>query len=263
MDLIALIKQKRQTLFSIFLVFLVVGLLVLLTQDFKYSTKSKILVIQEGAGRVDPYSVSRSVEYLSDLLTRVVYSNSFYESVMESDFNIDKNYFGDTSIKQSKAWKKTVSAKSLEDSGIINISVYHKDNYQATQIALAVNHVLITKHQNFHGLGSSVKINVIDQPIASTYPTKPNLMYALLIIIAGSLFFGLVYIYLFPEKKYDIHLFGHKSRIPKNKNLPPMNRVASTMRNIEENRGAKMPEKEDENNYENVKKSGDIDNLFQ
>lgn len=260
MDLTSLIRKKRQTLFSIFLVFLVVGLLVLLTQNFKYSTKSKILVIQEGAGRVDPYSVSRSVEYLSDLLTRVVYSNSFYQSVMESDFNIDKNYFGDTSIKQSKIWKKTVAAKSLEDSGIININIYHQDNYQATQIALAVNHVLITKHQNFHGLGSSVKINVIDQPIASTYPTKPNLVYVLLIILAVSLFFGLIYIYLFPENKYDINFFERKKKVLKNKNLPQINKVASTMRELENNRRGEVSK---DHSYESIKESGDIDNLFE
>lgn len=211
MDLVSLIRQKRQTLVSIFLIFLVIGLLFVLTQEFKYGTKSKLLVIQEGAGRVDPFSVSRSVEYLSDLLTRVVHSNSFFEDVMNSDFDIDKGYFGSNSIKQMKTWKKTVSAKSLDDSGIININVYHQDSYQAGQIALAVNHVLIAKHQSYHGLGSSVKINVIDQPVSSAYPIKPNLPLALVIIIAVSLFFGLIYIYLFPEKKYDIHFFGGKN----------------------------------------------------
>ncbi len=211
MDLVSLIRQKRQTLISIFLIFLVIGLLFVLTQEFKYGTKSKLLVIQEGAGRVDPFSVSRSVEYLSDLLTRVVHSNSFFEDVMNSDFDIDTGYFGPNSIKQMKTWKKTVSAKSLDDSGIININVYHKDNYQASQIALAVNHVLIAKHQSYHGLGSSVKISVIDQPVSSAYPVKPNLPLALVIIIAVSLFFGLIYIYIFPERKYDIHFFGQRN----------------------------------------------------
>ena len=212
MDLMNIIRQKRQTLISIFLIFMVIGLVLFLSQDFKYGAKSKILIIQGGAEKVDPFSVSRSVEYLSDLLSKVVYSYSFYESVMSSDFNIDEQYFGETSNKKMKIWKETVSAKSLDDSGIININVYHKDPYQAKQIALAVNHVLMTSHQNYHGLGTSVKINVIDQPVASSYPIKPNLLYTLVIIIAVSLFFGLTYIYLFPEQKYDIHLFGKKHK---------------------------------------------------
>jgi len=212
MDLIALIKQKRQTLFSIFLVFLVVGLLVLLTQDFKYSTKSKILVIQEGYGRVDPYAVSRSVEYLSDLFSRVIYSNSFFSFVMSSDFDIDKNYFGEDATKQMKKWKKTVSAKAIENSGIININVYHPDANQAKQIALAVNHALITQNQNYQGLGDSVKVSVLDQPVVSKYPVKPDLVLNFLFIVGLSLLFGLVYIYVFPEEKYSLNFFGKKKK---------------------------------------------------
>ncbi|HPT08665.1 MAG TPA: hypothetical protein PLE28_03155 [bacterium] len=273
MDLIGLIKQKKYTIISVFLIFLVVGLLFLLTQDFKYGTKSKILVIQEGAGKVDPYSVSRSIEYLSDLFTKVVYSNSFFESVMKSDFDIDESYFGSTSNDMTKQWKKTVSAKALEDSGIIIINVYHKDNYQATQIALAINHVLITGHQNYHGLGDSVKINVIDQPVVSNYPVKPNLIYNFIIILAGSLFFSLVYIYLFPEKKYDINLFLNRPK--KEIKIEPVvdNKVNNNrlINNLDYN---EIQAKTETNNlvdnkiketidFDEIKRSGDINNLFE
>lgn len=276
MDLIGLIKQKRHTIISVFLIFLVVGLLFLLTQDFKYGTKSKILVIQEGAGKVDPYSVSRSVEYLSDLFTKVVYSNSFFESVMKSDFDIDQSYFGETSNDMTKQWKKTVSAKALEDSGIIVISVYHKDSYQATQIALAINHVLITEHQNYHGLGDSVKINVIDQPVVSNYPVKPNLIYNFFIILAGSLFFSLIYIYLFPEKRYDINLFvGRSRRDAKTKSVITervntdrlignldYNELRQSAENIKNENMVNNTIKETVD-FNEIRRSGDINNLFE
>ncbi len=263
MDLVNLIRQKRQTLISIFLIFFVIGLFVVLTQDFKYGSKSKILVIQEGAGRVDPFAVSRSVEYLSGLFTRVIQSNSFFESVMQSDFNINKDYFGQSSIKQMKIWRKTVSAKSSDDSGIININVYHKDNYQATQIALAVNHVLINKHQSFHGLGSSVKISVIDQPLASTYPVKPNLIFSLLLIIALSLFFGLVYAYLFPEKKYDLNFFSNNKIKNKKSSINQNRDINNNPININVNRSEQSVNPSKKNNYEEIKNSGNINNLFE
>lgn len=272
MELTNLLKQKRQTLISIFLLFLVIGLLVVLMQDFKYGAKSKILVIQGGAERVDPFSVSRSVEYLSDLFTKVVYSNTFFDSVMESDFNIDKNYFGQSFDKKMKTWRNTVSAKSLEDSGIIVINVYHEDSYQASQIALAVNHVLISNNQDYHGLGSSVKINVIDQPIVSSYPVKPNLIYSLLIIIAGSLFVGLVYIYLFPESKYDVNFFGKKQK--KYNHVAPIIPAQSLVERVMEKDGLvaidKIIQKENINlnknnrdDYSDIKESGDINSLFE
>ena len=212
MDLSNLLKQKRQTLVSIFLIFLIIGAGFVLLQDFKFGTKSKILVIQEGYGRVDPYAVSRSVEYLSDLFSRVVYSNSFFSFVMSSDFDIDKNYFGEDATKQMKKWKKTVSAKAIENSGIININVYHPDANQAKQIALAVNHALITQNQNYQGLGDSVKVSVLDQPVVSKYPVKPDLVLNFLFIVGLSLLFGLVYIYIFPEEKYSLNFFGKKKK---------------------------------------------------
>jgi len=249
MDLVTIIRKKRQSLFSIFLIFLLISSVIIFTQEFKYGTKSKILVIQEGAGRVDPFAVSRSVEYLSDLFSRVVHSNSFFEAVMDSDFDIDKQYFSGNSIKKMKTWKKTVSAKRLEDSGIVNVSVYHKDSYQASQIALAVNHVLINSHQTYHGLGSSVKISVIDQPISSNYPVKPNLLYSFLIVVASSLLFGLIYIYLFPESKYDLNIFRKKEK--KIKVIP------------ETKKEVYGEVKKDVGNLNNLDREADIDNLFE
>ncbi|MFA6327775.1 MAG: hypothetical protein WCX15_02760 [Bacilli bacterium] len=272
MDLIGLLKQKRQTIISVFLILLVIGLLFLLTQNFKYGTKSKILVIQEGAGKVDPYSVSRSVEYLSDLFSKVIYSNAFFESVMNSDFDIDKSYFGEDYNDMMKNWKKTVSTKTLEDSGIMVISVYHEDNYQATQIALAVNHVLINEHQNYHGLGNSVKLSIIDQPVTSNYPIKPNLVYYFIVLISVSLFISLIYIYLFPERKYDINFFGEqkpkkiilekeiKQNISNNISKVELKNKASENNNIED---VEIEDVKETINYNEIRKSGDISNLFE
>lgn len=264
MDLSNLLKQKRQTLLSIFLIFLIIGSGFILTQDFKFGTKSKILVIQEGYGRVDPFAVSRSVEYLSDLFSRVVYSNSFFSFVINSDFGIDKNYFGEDSTKQMKKWKKTLSAKSVENSGIININVYHPDASQAKQIALAVNHALITQNQNYQGLGDSVKISVLDQPIVSKYPVKPDLILNFLFLLGLSLLFGLAYIYVFPENKYDINLFtGRKKNKtvlnPADKNVlankdKDLNR--ESLNKIENNRNY------EEGNNENDDDSASIENLL-
>jgi capsular polysaccharide biosynthesis protein len=176
MEFNELIKAKKQTLISFFLIFLLLGAVFTGLQTFKYGASSKLLVIQEGASGVDPFAVSRSVEYLSGLFSQVVYSNSFFNLVKESGFNIDQSYFSGDSIKQMKLWQKTVSAKSVENTGVINLTVYHPSAYQAKQIALAVNHVLMTQNSNYQGIGSSVKITVMDEPLVSNYPNQPNLL---------------------------------------------------------------------------------------
>lgn len=264
MDLSSLLKQKRQTLLSIFLIFLVIGSAFVLLQEFKFGTKSKILVIQEGYGRVDPYAVSRSVEYLSDLFSRVIYSNSFFSLVVSSDFDIEEGYFGEDATKQMKKWKKTISAKAVENSGIININIYHPDASQAKQIALAVNHILITQNQNYQGLGDSVKISVLDQPVVSKYPVKPDLFFNLLFILGLSLLFGLVYIYIFPEEKYDLNFFVSKNRVKRNienkrnvnrEEVSDLNRQNNRIVDESRNKTTKVEEDEDDD-------SGSIDNVF-
>jgi len=212
MEFKTFLKSKRSTFFIFFLTFLIIGAAITGLQSFKYGTKSKLLVIQKGGSGVDPFAVSRSVEYLSGLFSQVVYSNSFFEAVVKSEgYNIDANYFTNDSTKQMKIWRRTVSAKSLENTGIINISVYHPDPYQAKQIALAVNNVLMTQNYRYQGLGESVEVSVLDQPIVSNYPIKPNLLINLAVIIFGSLAAGFIYIYIFPEEKYSLRLFSQKT----------------------------------------------------
>ena len=93
MEFNELIKSKKQTLISFFLIFFLLGAIFTGLQTFKYSASSKLLVIQEGASGVDPFAVSRSVEYLSGLFSQVVSSNSFFNLVKEAGFNIDRSYF--------------------------------------------------------------------------------------------------------------------------------------------------------------------------
>ena len=206
------LKRKKNTIISIILLFVFLGGVLTFSQTFKYGAKSQILVIQEGGAGVDPFAVSRSVEYLSTLFSQVIYSNSFYDLVMESNYNIDKNYFAGDSTQRMKKWRKTVDAKSLTDSGMINITVYHSDVYQAKQIALAINQVLVTQNSNYQGMGSSVRIMVIDQPVVSSYPLKPNLPINLIVSIILGVLCAFSYTYIFPEEKYNFSLWAKKKK---------------------------------------------------
>lgn len=238
-------KTKLKIIAIITVIVLLLAGALTVVREFKYGTNSQLLVIQEGAQGVDPFAVSRSVEYLSKLLSQVVYSNSFFNLVMGSNYTIDKSYFGTDSNEQMKLWKKTVSAKNNQDSGIIDISVYHPDPYQAKQIALAVNDVLITKNSNYQGIGDSVKVNIIDQPIVSKFPVQPNLPVNLALAILCGILFGLAYVYLFPEN----NTIKKKERV---KNIVPQSNIEYILhQNVE------TPEKPD-----NYSARGSIDNLL-
>jgi len=207
---VKLILNKKQTLFSLLVVCLSIAIIFSAVQPFKYGSSLNLLTVISMKDTTDPYVASRSNEYLSSLLARVTSSSSFFDQVMSSNFNIDKNYFSGTDKQKMKKWTKTVEAKSIADSGIIAINVYHTDRAQAEEIAKAVAYTLETNNAQYHGLGDTVAIKEIDKPITSTFPVKPNVLINLSLAISFAILLFLGYIYLFPEEKYDIRFWPKK-----------------------------------------------------
>jgi len=193
-------------------IFLAIGLGLTMLQPFKYGAESNALVVLSNPNGADPYSIDRSNQYLGNVLAKVIVSGSFYEEVMNSGFNIERSYFSEDSnaMKEIKEWNKTVGAKSLLDSGIIQINVSHPDKYQTEQIARAINYVLITKHQAYDGTGNNVAIKIIDKPVVSSLPVSPNIFLNLSFSLLLGLLTAVAYIYLFPERKYDLRLWPKK-----------------------------------------------------
>lgn len=203
-DFILLLARKKVTIFFIVIIFLILAIILSIIQPFKYGSSSQVLVIQNYANP-DPYATSKSAEYLSNILAKVISSNSFFNSVLGSGYFIDKIYFGQTINGQMKIWNKTISAKAVNDSGIISLNVYHTDSAQAELINRAVVYTLQTKHGLYHG-GGDISIKVIDEPITSNYPVQPNLILNFGLSLVLGLIFSLAFVYLFPEEKYDIKL---------------------------------------------------------
>lgn len=203
--------KKKQTLAALLLIFLAAAIIFSAVQPFKYNSNLKLLTIVSFKETVDPYTASRSNEYLSNLLARIVISGTFFEKIKDSGFNIDKNYFSGNEKKQMKKWGQTVKAKSIADTGMISIDVYHTDRAQAEEIAKAVAYTLQTTNSQYHGFGNSVEIKIIDEPLTSNYPVLPSVPLNLGLAVAFAIIFFLCYIYLFPEERYDIRLWPKKS----------------------------------------------------
>ncbi|PIV47213.1 hypothetical protein COS21_01145 [bacterium (Candidatus Gribaldobacteria) CG02_land_8_20_14_3_00_41_15] len=261
-DFLSLIKKKRGTIASLVFIFLILASILTIIQPIKYGSSAQVLVIQNFAN-ADPYQASKSTEYLSNILAKVVYSNSFFENVLSSGYFVDKNYFGKTVKDQMKAWSKTVSAKAINDSGIISLAVYHTDRAQAESIAQAIIYTLQTKHGLYHGNGSNVSIKIIDEPITSNYPVKPNLILNLGLALVLGLLFSLVYIYLLPEEKYSFRLIPKSTKKP----VEPIRQFAMPAPDFE---AAESDVQEKEIEYDNddldiheeIARQGNMKNIF-
>lgn len=199
-DFIKLFKKRQTTVISITLIFVIVGLIITLLQPLKYSAKSRLLILQPNTS-ADAYTVARSNEYVGGLISQVIYSGSFLDSLKSSNAVFDRNYFNDTYKKNVKKWGKTVFARSSGDTGVIDIEIYHTNPEEAKRISLAVNQLIISGQSPYKFNPDQTKISVIDEPVVSTFPVKPSIPTN----FAMSLLFGFLaacsYIYLFPKER--------------------------------------------------------------
>lgn len=194
------LKNRKGKVLSWLLIFIAVAALMSFSQPLKYEASSRILIIQEGAAG-DPYTIAKSNQYISSLLAEAVQSGSFFEMLSSSGQNIDRSYFRGDYKQQLKTWKKTVEARSLSDTGVMEIKVYHPDTTQAYQISLAINNLIANQNSYYQSASNNVKIKVIDQPTISSLPAKPDLALNFGAAIIFGFVFGLAYVYYFPESR--------------------------------------------------------------
>lgn len=209
-DFVNVASRKKQTIVSVVILFIALTAVLTFIQPFKYSAQTKILVVQTAPAGIDPYQVAKANEYVANTLSKVIISNSFFNEVLNAGFNINRNYFSVDPKKQLTEWKNTISAQSSNNSGLIDITVYHRDRYQADQIIRGINAVIKEKHQYYHGSGDQVNVRIIDQPFSSNFPVQPNIPANFAAGVLLGLIFALSYIYLFPEKNYNLKLYNKK-----------------------------------------------------
>jgi hypothetical protein len=140
-----------------------------------------------------------------------------------------------------------VAAQPLNDTGIINLTVYHEDRAQADQIMRAVISTMLAKHQEYHGAGDQVGIRTIDQPVTSNAPVKPNIFLNLLAGLVMGIIFSFVYVYLYPEEKYNIDKIFHKPLAQPSPNL--INKINHEEKVISNEPVKPMPVNTNFNNY--------------
>lgn len=212
-ELIQFIRRKWQTILAFVVGLTVLAVIGSAVQPQKFRAEQRFLVVQTHAEDVDPYAATRSTEYLANLFSEVMYSQSFMNQVFVSGYAVDRAEFPSESKKLKKAWQKTVQTRVLGDTGILEVFVYHEDRYQAEQISLAVGQVLRTKHTQYHGRGRAVQIQTIDAPIVSLRPVQPDVLLNAAVAAVLGLIAGLAFVYAFPKR--ELRLIGERLVEPK------------------------------------------------
>ena len=181
-------EWKRIVLFGI--VAAVFGAALSLIFPLRYSSTMRLLIIQKQLSQSDPYTAIKATEGIADNLGPIIYTTSFFEKVMAAKFNIDQSVFSADEIKKRRQWREMIATQVTRGSGMLVVTVYHVDRDQAEQIARAIAFVLTTEGWQYVG-GGDLQIKLVDQPLQSRFPVRPNIpanafMGFVLGIIAGS-----------------------------------------------------------------------------
>jgi len=201
--------HRSHTVFFFGLLGLVLAMIISFVQPLRYSSTVRLLILQDLGSSVDAYTASRSEERVAEDLSTIIYTSTFFDQVFSSGFPLDKKNFPNDDIKRRKEWARTVDATVAHGTGLLTITTYNTDVTQAEQLVRAISAVL-TAHVKDYTSGGNVEMRLVDAPLNSQWPVKPNI----LANIASGFFLGglvgAVYVLLNLERIRRRHQFVHE-----------------------------------------------------
>ncbi len=144
-------------------------------QEPQYKASSRILVVQKQALGQDIYTISKSAQYLTKILKEGIYSDTFFEEIISSPYQVEVSDFSELSKERRQEWKKRVNVLIIRDLGVMEINVSYPQKEKAEQINWAIVSVLEKNHQFYHGGEDNIEVKILDKPLVSENPISINL----------------------------------------------------------------------------------------
>ena len=201
-NILTRIKNKWQLIVYMTLVLGAVAFFVSTLIPPKYRSDITVLFV---AKSVDTFSASRSAEYLGAVFSQVVYTDSFMSDVLESPQNIEKRFSLDPK-KRKKQWENGVMINKIDNTGILEISVFDTERAEAQKIAEGIGWNFVNNSKKYHGSEGSVEAKVINGPITTTKPAQPNVFVNAILGALIGLVGSLLLVFFF--KDFDLKLFA-------------------------------------------------------
>ncbi len=229
------IKEKWQTIMVLVFMVVAISFSVSIFIPAKYSSEIKMIIIQNHQSEeVDAFSAAKSAEYLSDIISNIIFTDSFIENTLNAPFDMVDN-LPRISEKRMKAWIKKIDIDKQNNTGILNIMAFDKSRVQAEKIAESISWALNTKGSEYHGGGASVIIKSIDGPITSEKPATPNILLNTLLAFVVGLIGAISTVYFFDD--FELVLFRKKEFDFKDDSENENQSVKKIVANLEKIRG--------------------------
>src|SRR5688572_19836487 len=174
LDIAQLLERHWRTIAVSAVLVMVAAAALSFVRPLEYSSALRLLIMQKAGVNLDPCTAILSAERIADNLSQVIYTSVFYDKVTAAGFDIDRSYFDPVESRRRLQWSRMVSTQVTHETGFLQISVYHRDKEQASEIARAIAFVLTTEGNQFIG-GRDLEIRLVDTPLQSRFPVRPNI----------------------------------------------------------------------------------------
>ncbi|MCF6276305.1 MAG: hypothetical protein L3J07_00495 [Candidatus Magasanikbacteria bacterium] len=165
----------------------------LLVSPLEYRADAQVLIISQSRLGVDPYTVVKSAERIGENLIQIMKTEDFLNKVIEQDIEVfnELNLQELDTREKRKLWNKSTSASVVYGTGVLNVSAFHQNSEIAEKLSKAVVDTLVFKGWEY--VGGDVVIKVINNPVATKFPVRPNLpLNAFAGFVFGTIFMGLI-----------------------------------------------------------------------
>lgn len=161
----------------------------------EYQAQSRVLItpVVSAQGEVfDQFTALKSAEQMGVTLGQVVKTTLFQNRVIHSRFQVEPEKFEQEPRKRRKEWAKKVKADIVPGSGVLVLSVFDVNPVRAEQLGNAVSETL--QRSGVEYLPGRVDIQIVDPPIVSKFPVRPNLAFRALAGLVFGIIFSLMYV---------------------------------------------------------------------
>lgn len=198
-DIFGLLKNKVRIILLSGLFFSAFTFLFLVISQEKFKSTASLLVVQNQQGFSDYYALSRSADYLTNILIESIYSEKFLEEMNNTNI-VSSPFLPNNKLERLKEWNRIVRVNKNSNLGIINIEVFGNNRVQATEISNAVISVLTSRNFVFLGKGQDIDVRVLNGPIWEKNPSLGNIASA----VSGGFVVGIILAFMilfFREEK--------------------------------------------------------------
>lgn len=182
------LKKYWQINLSLTVIILLIAIIPALLQTPEYRSKSTVLIIPQQELALEPIKASATAEVLINLVSKIIYSDTFLQKVESSYPDISK-VLPQNQKGKKQAWLKMVKFNLTDQTGFGEVITYHPDKKSAQ----ALNTIILDTFQNsladYVYSEKQFQVQIINYPDTSEQPVRPNLIINLIIaIVAGFVF---------------------------------------------------------------------------